>query len=233
VRKKLKLKKLTIIVLAIPFALAQTAPVWKEFSIGPATRNQSGFSREGIRAEGIPLKRALARAWGLPEHRIIGPEWIAEQRYAMTALVNDPQDLQPLLQDELTRRLKMVAHRETREMPVYVLRALEGQTPQQTPPDGAKIPDPAMKGDYTLQISNSQIRSAPISTADFVTALSDAIQRPVIDETHLPGTFRFNLSWKATDFASMQKAVNAQLGLQLAEEKRNVDVLVIEHIEPL
>jgi uncharacterized protein (TIGR03435 family) len=31
----------------------------------------------------------------------------------------------------------------------------------------------------------------------------------------------------------MRTAVNEQLGLQLVEEKRNVEVLVIEHIEPL
>ena len=217
----MKPQNLTIIVLAIPVILAQTAPAWKGFSIGPATRNQSGFSREGIRAEGIPLKRALARAWGLPEHRIIGPEWIAEQRYALTALVNDPQDLQPLLQDELTRRLKMAAHRETREMTVYLLQALDGKPPQQAPRgDAPKIPSPGIK-------------AGPMTMTTFAETLADVIQRPVIDETHLPGTFHFDLSWKSTDFASMQKAVTEQLGLQLAEEKRNIEVLVIEHIEPL
>ena len=211
-----------IVVFAIPVIVAQTPPAWKEFSIGPPTRSQSGFSREGIRAEGIPLKRALARAWGLPEHRIIGPEWIAEQRYALTALVDDPQDLQPLLQAELTRRLKMVAHRETHELPVYVLRALDGRPPQQTSPAAGMRTTPSLG-----------IKAGPMTMSAFADVLADAIQRPVIDETHLPGTFHFDLSWKATDFASMRKAINEQLGLELAEEKRNIEVLVIEHIEPL
>jgi uncharacterized protein (TIGR03435 family) len=219
----MKLKQSATLLLAVPVLLAQStsAPAWKEFSIGPATRNQSGFSRDGIRAEGIPLKRALARAWGLPEHRIIGPEWLADQRYAMTALVNDPQDLPPLLREELTRRFKMVAQVEAREMPVYVLTALDGQPSQQTPA-------PAASGGR-----GPQIKGGPMTMTAFAETLSDAIQRPVIDETHLPGTFHFDLSWKSTDFASMRKAVNEQLGLQLAEEKRNIQVLVIDHIEPL
>jgi len=231
----MRLKESVVLLLAVPLLLAQTpAPVWKEFSIGPPTRNQSGFSREGIRAEGIPLKRALARAWGLPEHRIIGPEWLDSQRYAMTALVNDPKDLQPLLRDELTRRFRMVAHTETNEMPVYVLRAEDGRTPSQPQPArSATATGPAVTGDYSLQISGRGIKTGAVTVADFVTALSDAIQRPVIDETHLPGTFRFEISWKGTDFASMQKAVSEQLGLQLAEEKRSIEVLIIEHIEPL
>jgi uncharacterized protein (TIGR03435 family) len=221
--KVMKLKESAIFVLAVPVLLAQSspAPVWKEFSIGPATRNQSGFSREGIRAEGIPLKRALARAWGLPELGILGPQWIDDQRYAMTALVNDPRDFQPLMQEEMTRRFKMLAHRETREMPVYLLRSLDGQPPPQAPrTDGTRAP-------------SMGIKAGPMTVSAFADALADAIQRPVVDETHLPGTFRFELSWKSTDFESMRKAVNEQLGFQLAEEKRNIEVLVIEHIEPL
>ena len=216
------LTKSSIIVLSIPVVmLAQTAPAWKQFTIGPATRNQSGFSREGIRADGIPLIRALARAWGLPEHRIIGPPWLADQRYAITALVNDPNDFQPMMQEEMTRRFKMVAHRETREMPVYLLRSLDGQPPPQTPrTDGARAPSPGIK-------------AGPMTVSEFADTLADVIQRPVFEETHLPGVFRFELSWKSTDFEPMRKAVNEQLGFELAQEKRNIDVLVIEHIEPL
>ncbi len=219
----MKLKNFPVFVVALPVLLAQSssAPVWKQFSIGPATRAQSGFSREGIRAEGIPLIRALARAWGLPEHRVIGPEWIAEQRYAMTALVSDPKDFQPLMQEEMTRRFKMVAHRETRNMPVYLLRSPEGQSPSQPmSTDGARPP-------------GLGIKAGPMTVADFADAFSDAIHREVVDDTHLPGVFRFELSWKSTDFESMRKAVSEQLGLQLVEEKRNIDVLMIEHIEPL
>ncbi len=221
--KRMKLKQSVIFVLTIPVLLAQSspAPVWKQFSIGPATRNQSGFSREGIRAEGIPLIRALARAWGLPEHRVIGPQWIDDQRYAITALVNDPKDFQPLMQEEMTRRFKMVAHRETRDMPVYLLRSLDGQPPLQTPATEA------------TRAPSMGIKAGPMTVPAFADAFADVITRPVFDETHLPGSFRFELSWKSADFESIRKAVNEQLGMELAEEKRQVEVLVIEHIEPL
>jgi uncharacterized protein (TIGR03435 family) len=35
----------------------------------------------------------------------------------------------------------------------------------------------------------------PMSMTAFALALADVIQRPVIDETHLQGTFHFDLSW--------------------------------------
>jgi uncharacterized protein (TIGR03435 family) len=208
------------LLIAISAAWCQTtpSPAWKEFSIGPPTQNQSGFSREGIRAKGIPLKRALARAWGVPEHRILGPAWMADERYALTALVDNPDDLQPLLQQELTKRFQMAVHRETRELPVFVLHSIEGATPQpKSAPSGPE--------------SGVSLRSATVKA--FAAALSDALGKPVFDETGIDGRFDLSLFWKATDTASLEAAVKQQLGMQLLEEKRNVEILVIDHIEKL
>jgi uncharacterized protein (TIGR03435 family) len=212
--------KTGFLLIALTAAWCQTAPspTWKEFSIGPPTRNQSGFSREGIRAEGIPLKRALARAYGLPEHRILGPGWIAEERYAMTALVNSPDDLQPLLQQELTARFQMSAHRETRELPVFVLHPIEGAAPQ---------PKSARSG----QESGVIRRNATVR--EFAAELGDALQKPVFDETGIDGRFDLSLYWKSRDTASLQAAAKEQLGMKLVEEKRPVEILVIDHIEKL
>jgi uncharacterized protein (TIGR03435 family) len=55
----------------------------------------------------------------------------------------------------------------------------------------------------------------------------------VFDETGIEGRFDFSLSWKAGDIGSLQAAVKDQLGMQLLEEKRNVEILVIDHIEKL
>src|ERR1700733_3751397 len=84
--------------LAVTAALAQSPPAaWKEFSVGPPTANRTRFGPQGMRAEGIPFRRPLAPGFGVPEHRIIGPAWIDQERYAITALVNAPNVFQPLM----------------------------------------------------------------------------------------------------------------------------------------
>lgn len=208
--------------LAVSAAWAQSTPslTWKEFSIGPPIRGQAGFSREGIRAEGVPLKRVLSRAYGMPEQRILGPSWL-DERFAMTALVDNPDDLAPLLQREFANRFQMLAHRETRELPVFVLRVMEGAAASPRPGGtgrGATI------SDRSIKVNNSTVRG-------FADALADVTQRPVFDETGIDAKMDFSLSWKPGDAGSLQAAIKAQLGMQLVEEKRSLEILVIDHIE--
>jgi uncharacterized protein (TIGR03435 family) len=197
------------------------SPGWKEFSIGPATANHSQFSRFGIRAEGVPMKRLLSKAFGLPEHRILGPDWLNSQRYALTAQVDDPKDFQPLMQQELAARFHMLSHREQRVVPVFVLEK----------PEGVAKP-PESNGTKKSDLSDRSLKMYG-SIADLASALADAIQRPVFDETGQDGNFDFALSWNPGDLASLRAAVKQQLGLELVDDKRMVDLLIIDHIEKL
>ena len=209
-------------ILAASALLGQAgSATWKEFSIGPPTRNQSGFSAYGIRAEGVYLKRALARAYGLPEHRIIGPDWLETERYAITGQVENPADFKPLFQQELTARFHMVAHLETREVPVYVLKTIDGGAIR------------SASGDAGGRGLTGSFKMPHATVAAFAAFLSDYIQRPVFDETGMDGNFDFSLSWNKGNPAALQEAVKQQLGLQLADDKRSVELLIVEHIEKL
>jgi uncharacterized protein (TIGR03435 family) len=203
------------------------APKWQEFSIGAPTENHSAFSRFGIRAEGVPLKRVLSRAYGLPENRILGPEWIGYERYALTAIVADPKDFKTLLQQELTTLFHLLARRETRVIPVYVLKPLDG---------GAKLT--AASAARTAETSGdsrgfSGIKLNQTTLAAFADMLGDTVGRPVIDETHMDDRFDIALNWKADSSSALKAAVKNQLGLDLADEQRAMDVLAIDHIEKL
>jgi uncharacterized protein (TIGR03435 family) len=210
-----------IMLLAVSAALAQTAqPVWKEFSVGPNTANRTQFGPQGMRAEGVPFRRVLARAFGLPEHRIIGPAWISDQRYAITALVNDPKDFQPLMQQELATRWHMLAHREMKDVPVYEIRTLDGAPVRAVPAPTGGRPAPS-------------IRLNQASVKAFADVLADALGRPVFDETNLDERFDFALTWQNTDPASLKTAVADQLGLNLVDTRRVVEVLIVDHIEKL
>jgi uncharacterized protein (TIGR03435 family) len=210
-------------ILAASALFGQTAgpATWKEFSIGPPTRNQSGFSPYGIRADGVYLKRALARAYGLPEHRVIGPDWLDTERYAITGQVENPADFKLLFQQELTARFHMVARLETKEVPVYLLKTIDG---------GAIHPQPVEGGGRGL---SGGMKMPHATVAEFAAALADYIRRPVFDETGLDGSFEFSLSWNKGNPAALQEAVKQQLGMQLVDDKRSVPLLIVDHIEKL
>jgi uncharacterized protein (TIGR03435 family) len=212
-----------IMLLLASAALGQTAsaPVWKEFSVGPPTANRTRFGPEGMRAEGVPFRRVLARAFGLPEHRIIGPGWISDERYAITALVNDPKDFQPLMQQELATRWHMVAHREMKDVPVYEIRTLDG-APVRTAPASVQAGG-----------RGPSIRLNQASVKAFAGEMADVLGRPVFDETKLDGRFDFMLTWQNVDPASLKAAFRDQLGLDLVDTRRVVDVLIVDHIEKL
>jgi uncharacterized protein (TIGR03435 family) len=215
--------ELGILLLAVSAVMGQsTSPAWKEFSVGPNTANRTRFGPQGMRAEGVPFKRVLARAFGLPEHRIIGPAWIADQRYAITALVNDPKDFQPLMQQELATRWHMVAHREMKDVPVYEIRTLDG---------AAARPAPAPAGAGGPPAPGMRLNQA--SVKEFADTLADALGRPVFDETNLDGRFDFAFTWQSTDPASLKAAASDQLGLNLVDTRRVVEVLIVDHIEKL
>jgi len=190
--------------------LAQAPPAeWKEFSIGVATRNVTRFSlREGLRTEGIPLRRAIALAWGIPEYLVAGPEWIAAKQYAITALISGaPDTFEPLFQKELTKAFHMEAHWEKRTVPVYLLRRI-GDTA-----------DPPQAG-TTLKGLTQQ--------------LALALKRPVVDETGIvENRSNRSLTWKEASPAEISVALRKQLGLYLVDGDRELEFLVIDSVERL
>lgn len=203
------------------------SPHWQEFSIGPPKRFQAGWPPNGIRADGVPLRRALAHAYGVPETRILGPSWLDDTRYAITGIVTDPKDFEPLFQQELANQFHMLAHRENRVVPVYVLKRLSGPTRLSESPNSGTITTSAgSDGNIGLNLPRARMPA-------FIDILANAAGRPVLDETNLDGAYQFVLSWKPRSTAALQAAVRDQLGLDLSDERRAVDLVVIDHIEKL
>lgn len=195
--------------------IALTAqPAWKELSIGPPTggRNRSGPT--GIHAEAFPVLRAISRAYGVPEHRIVGPAWLTTERYAINAEAPDRESFQPMFQKELANWFRLQVHREQRVIPVLVLKRLEGQ-PSTTAP---------VKGQPALQM--------PQATMDlFASTLADIVHMPVFNETNLDGTFDIRLNYEFNNIGSLRTAVQQQLGLTLTDDKRPIDLLIVDYAE--
>jgi uncharacterized protein (TIGR03435 family) len=79
-----------------------------------------------ILGERVTLKRCIMQAYSVGPHQVLGgPDWMATDRWRIEARASSPVDedavLMKMLQSLLADRFGLVAHRETRRLPAYVL----------------------------------------------------------------------------------------------------------------
>jgi uncharacterized protein (TIGR03435 family) len=77
----------------------------------------------------IPLPNLIAYAFGIPQNRVAGPDWMADQRFDIVAKLPQgaPEALVPeMFQTLLADRFKLTIHRENKEQPVYALVVAKG-----------------------------------------------------------------------------------------------------------
>lgn len=167
----------------------------------------------------MPLIGIVWRAYGMPVYRIAGPDWMATERYAITALVAHPSDFQPLMQLELAKRFYLATHRELRDVPSYSLRAVSGTEAKREARCPAMPP-----GTSYLSYTTTAAKLAEI--------LADFVQRPVIDETGITGDISVCVQWKGSA-AAVPAAVREQIGLEMVEGNATTEFLVVDHVEKL
>jgi uncharacterized protein (TIGR03435 family) len=113
-----------------------------------------------------------------------------------------------MLENLLIERLGLAAHRETKDIPAYILTAAKSGTKLQSaegPPQGG----------YQMKTEgeNVQIRSRTTLSV-FAGFLSRFLRLPVVDQTGVNGTFDIKLNWALDPHA--QSNVDAQVGQELA-----------------
>ncbi len=149
------------------------------------------------------------------------------------------EEFRQILQALLVDRFKLVIHREMREMQVYAL--VVGK-------NGPKLKESAMDADPMGHLGvigrNYQITRPKASMDDVVDAVANSfLDRPVVDRTRLTGTYELKLTF-TPDIPSNRRgepepsdisiftAVQEQLGLKLEPQKAQIEVVVIDHVEP-
>jgi uncharacterized protein (TIGR03435 family) len=219
-------------------------------------------------AENVWLRFLVQVAWNVKDYQVSGgPGWAASDRYDIEATTDAKanfEQMRLMLQMLLKDRFQLVLHHESKELPVYELVMARLPTKLSAPKDGSCVaqrpnlpPPPPPQGqpppNYcgSLSFSPRSLRGTAISLQQFTTALSNILQRPVIDRTGFTGTFDVDLEWIAdqttpglmapdmpppessgddagpTIFTVLQE----QLGLKLQPAKGPVEVLVIDRVE--
>ncbi len=159
-----------------------------------------------------------------------------------------------MLRALLADRFKLVAHTETKEVPVYAL------TPAKTGLKITAVTDvdcPKYEKDNVpcgaFFMGPTELGGRNVSMSFFTEALSNAVGRPVIDKTGFTGKFDVSLEFSpdgTTSFGpagftpqgvsaagttdnkpSIFTALQDKLGLKLESQKAPGEILVIDHAE--
>jgi uncharacterized protein (TIGR03435 family) len=274
---------LAALVSSIP-AVGQTEPAprpsFEVASIKPNSGMERGVSIGApspgtFKAENVWLRFLVQMAWNVKDFQVSGgPAWAASDRFDINAKTDtkaDFQKMRPMLQTLLEDRFHLVVHSETRELPVYALTAGKGGI-RASLAGGCVVREPGMPPPATapgekpftfcgsMTTSPRSIHATAVTMEQLVAALTNTMQRTVVDNTGFAGKLDVHLEWTAdqstpgfwapglphesaasvVDASSGTSALagptifsvlQEQLGLKLDATKGPVKTIVIDHAE--
>jgi len=218
-------------------------------SVRPSDPAHDGFSVrpdvDNFSMRGGTVRYLVQYAFGLHDFQIEGATgWVASARYDVAGRSEElarpiakpvPEPtwetkqglLRQRLRSLLAERLRLTAHTVLKEQPIY---ALVVST------NGPRLQEAAVDTGYTF--TQESLKCSYSSMDNLSSLLSDSLNRIVINETGLTGTYSFTLNWKRFDESgadnyepSLVAALRDQLGLKLIKKKSMVEVLMIDHVE--
>jgi uncharacterized protein (TIGR03435 family) len=209
-----------------------------------------------FKAQNVSLVALIHWAFDMPETRILSaPEWAGTARFAIDAEAGNSVDDQmhkmtqeaaraeqkKMVQSLLADRFRLAMHDETRERPIYLLKAAK---------DGPKLGTPDPSGAFINHGRNYiEINGYTNGVSTLAEELSKEVGRDVVDQTGITGRYHLKLTWATDDRSapeaggtdpsltasdsgpSIFTALEEQLGLRLEPAKGPVKVLVVDHVE--
>jgi uncharacterized protein (TIGR03435 family) len=184
----------------------------------------------------------IRMAYGVePDNVIGGPSWLEWDRFdvvARSSPATSPEASRLMLQSLLADRFKLVAHKDTKPVPAFVLSLGKGK-PKLKESDGSGDSGcrahPDGSGFVTFVCHNMAMEA-------FVERLRTLggpyFDLPVVDATGLKGGWDFEIGWtprralerSGGDGVSVFQAVDQQLGLKLEQKSVPMPVIVVDRV---
>lgn len=189
-----------------------------------------------------------------------GPAWMKSQAFDINAKVDAEtaarwshmtqaqadEERRAMVRSLLSERFRLKFHHETRNLPVFVLRVaksgskLQHPHPQHDLPAGVPVSRISFPGRGRMEghaaVMSNLVRS--------LASEPEIAGRTLLDKTGLTGGYDFSLHWTpdslAPDVESTESdsqwpplltALREQLGLNLAQEKEPIDIIVVDSVE--
>jgi uncharacterized protein (TIGR03435 family) len=199
-----------------------------------------------IEYKNLGLASLVGTAYSVRDNHVIVPDSLKKELYDIVAKApanSKRADLWLMLQTLLTERFHLTFHRETRDLPVYVL--LVGNK-------GSRLQQVETSSRPVITRSPAGQRLAgKLSLWELTGSLR--LDREVVDKTGLVGYFNITLEWTPDDlqpgrpdagdsanagstvvpFPSAATALEEQLGLKLEPRKNPTEVIVVDHAEKI
>ena len=209
------------------------------FEVASVKLNNSGDGRVMLSqqpggrftATNVPLRLLIRNAYQLQDFQIVGaPAWINSERYDIVAKAEDgtppetpsldrtgPSRIQLMIRSLLAERFQLVAHDETRELPIYALvvarsdgklgpdlkksevdcnavfAAGRGRGMPPPPPPGPPQAGERPQCGIRIGMGNLAMGGAPLP--QFANSLAMFVGRTVQDKTGLAGNYDVTLTW--------------------------------------
>ena len=241
----------TLVTLLMTTALLAQA---LEFDVATIKPNTSGSPRSGTsvppagRFEGtnVTLVQLLERAYDVREFQVSGgPDWIRRDRFDVIGKTPDaapPNRIPDMLRALLADRFKVVAHRESREQPVYALTVARADG---KPAAGVVVVDCDQRPGYCGNTSTNEsggagtVKGSGMTMKQLAEWAGNRVDRAVIDRTGLSGNYDFELRYASPrlgaaappEMPSLFTALQEQLGLKLENARGPVEFLVIDRAD--
>ena len=230
------------LLVAASTAFAQAKPAFEVASIRPSadqvTGVRVGFQATGsqVRVTGMSIKDYVGIAFGTRPQQIEGPEWIGSQRFDVVATIPDgvpSSQATAMLRTLLEDRFQLKVHRESKDLPVYVLGVSKaGARLTESKPDPNATAEPAgtvnvsgggnntgvgvnIGGGRSFAVVDNQVQIRGMQMRDVAEVLTRFVDRVVVDQTGLTKTYDITLDLTPDEFNAIRirSAVNAGVPL--------------------
>jgi len=179
----------------------------------------------------VSLRDVIRIAYGVKEYQVSGPDWISATRFDILAKLPEgaPREEVPqMLQTLLAERFKLTVHRETKEHSMYAL-VVGKNGPKLKPAEADPQPlhnggppkpgygeggrmamprdgMPVMGGRGPMMMFNGRghIGAKAMSMQGLAEMLARQLDRPVVDQTELKGTYDFTLDYTPEEGQGMR-----------------------------
>jgi uncharacterized protein (TIGR03435 family) len=233
--------------------LAQSEPAFEVASLRPSQGIVNGENMRTtpgtLTVEGSSMNHLLEWAYGIQESQIQGsPDWFRDTRFTISAKAGDTADddrLRLMLRTLLAQRFGLKVHHELKDLPTFELTLAKGgpRFHESGPKDASKFLESTTTGDPQFSKDKGGLTAQRVTMAQIADALSEPLQRQVLDKTGLKGRYDFRIDITAymspggdgsqpqlDPIALIFNALQGQLGLKVEAGKDKVDVLVIDAV---
>jgi uncharacterized protein (TIGR03435 family) len=189
----------------------------------------------------MSIKSLVRVAYGVKDYQVTGPAWMDSLQFDISAKIPDggsKDDAPEMLKALLKERFQLAVHIEKKDHPIYALVVgkggpklkpaeiapagaepkIAGNAPPPPPPPpgagGGRGPGgPLPPGGMRMQMgpNGGHIETRAATLPRFAESISRFLDRPVIDQTGIEGTYDFTLDISSDEMANMMAQMRASM----------------------